>query len=407
MNSGLFIFGSLETVLWATALSKLLHLRRTPTDLPLRAITACLVCTALAPFFSLPPVRTTLDGWVAGLDKLLLNVVTLAATYWLTAFFRYSVHGPDARRAVRLQLIPLFATQAVLVGAWVLAPPPVRTSPASLDNGQDIHATVFVLAALGYMGYGLALALRSSLAYARAISGSHLRNGLRIVAAALTALSCACGIKFLLALTQAVLRPPPEPRILNAVYVTLTLVGSLLLATGITYPAATGAAARWRMLRQRRRVFKELEPLWQKLRKAFPHLILPAHTAAPRAAPWWPWTHRAYYRRVIEIHDGIVQLTPYYDAETAARADESGGAAGLSGSVLDLHIQAALTIDALRRQAEDRPAEQPSPAPALGGSDLQSDAQWLVRLNQAMRKLYEDEDSSPPVSSSTSSIRNT
>ncbi len=150
---------------------------------------------------------------------------------------------------------------------------------------------------------------------------------------------------------------------------------------------------------------------------------------------WLPWTHRAYLRRVIEIRDTIVQLAPYYDPAVVARArsaefgdtsaiagqsramdvsthlPEAGAAEARTGVLnqndpREIRVRAAVTWDALRRKRENRPVEAPYPLPTLGGDDLDSDARWLARLAEELQVL-EAQPSSAPLSSSTSSMRNT
>jgi uncharacterized membrane protein YuzA (DUF378 family) len=114
--------------LWIGALDKLYQLFLAPDDLPLRAVAGCLVCLAVVPALNFPPVVALIDGAGTGLARLLVNLMTMAASYWLLAFFQYSV-----RASRRFQTLAFAAALALVVGVWLAAPAPIRLQPAGLS----------------------------------------------------------------------------------------------------------------------------------------------------------------------------------------------------------------------------------------------------------------------------------
>ncbi|MBB5629094.1 MAB_1171c family putative transporter [Sphaerisporangium krabiense] len=382
--------GILSTLAFLGVLNKLVQVWRAPEDLPLRAMGAFVLCVALAAVLNVPVLRTAVDHAGAGLAKLAVNLLTVLCAYFLMAFFTYSVHGAAARGRLRARSVLLGAASGVMVTAWLLAPEHVRAAPADLANGNDPHATVFVLAALGYQGYALALNLRSSATFSRASARPQLRRGLKVLAVAQGALLCAAVAKISVALVQAATAADPAVlRPLNTSYLWLVFVGIVTAIVGVGYLAVTDMIAAIPVWRRHRRAYRRLSPLWSALNEAFPDLAL---TRVPmsrlRDALGLRPTHRGYYRRVVEIRDGIVQLGPYYDRGVAEAAEAAGRAAGLSGTALEAAAQAALIADALRRRARDSPAADPHPIPTRGGDDLESDAAWLVLLSDTLRDLW-------------------
>ncbi|GAB3239888.1 MAB_1171c family putative transporter [Kineosporia babensis] len=395
---------ALEIGLWWAAIVKLQHLRRSPGDRPLRAVTGLCFCLALGPLAAMPGLNEVIEEAVPGLSRLLLNLFTVTATYCLMAFYGYSVGGEHTSGQLRRWLAGLIGAQTVMALAWVLAPPPIRIAPAALESLDDRHSVIFTVTALGYMGFGLSHAFRWSVRYARAAHRVRLRTSLRIVSVALACLLTACLSKVGVALTLGLagdLRPDEEViAAVSLVYPVLVLLGTALIVTGFCYPAVASWPARVRQARERRGLYRRLGPLWFRMRAAFPHLVLPGG--------WLPWTDRAYFRRVIEIRDTIVQLGPYYDPELAARvrSAEFGDSSATAEDTREIRVRAVLTVDALRRKQAGQPVESPYVMPALGGDDLDSDARWLAGLAAAVEDA-EAQSAAEPVSSSTSSIRST
>ena len=391
---------ALSVGLWWGVIAKLRHLRRSPGDRPLAAVTGLLFCLAIGPLPVLPVMNDLVEEAVPGLARLWLNLFTVTATYCLMAFYGYSVGGPGTEARLRRRLFGLFAAQAVMIAAWSLAPLNIRLSPGALENLDDWHGALFTVAALGYMAFGLGQAFWWSVRYARAAHRTRLRTSLRIVSVALAALLIACLAKSGVALALGVVEglQPEDERlvVLSRVYPVLVLLGTALIVIGFCYPAVASVPGRVRQARRRRRLYHSLGPLWVRMREAFPHLVLDSDVPG-FAGGWLPWTYRAYFRRVIEIRDMIVQLAPYYDPEVAARA------ASAQTADPEIWVRARLTENALRRKQAGRPVEEPYVLPAVGGDDLDSDARWLARLARAMT----DQSSVDAVSSSTSSIRNT
>src|SRR5207244_8115010 len=117
------VLACIVVALWIGVLDKVVQLWRAPEDLPLRALAACVVSATVTFTVNLPPLKPLVD--LAGVGSLVVNFGTMAAAYFLLAFFTYSVRGPAARRAVRLQAVPLAAGIAVAFAARAFASPAV------------------------------------------------------------------------------------------------------------------------------------------------------------------------------------------------------------------------------------------------------------------------------------------
>ncbi|MEV6907065.1 MAB_1171c family putative transporter [Amycolatopsis sp. NPDC051071] len=141
-----------------------------------------------------------------------------------------------------------------------------------------------------------------------------------------------------------------------------------LFVAGVCY---VGLAARYSALRlwlRRRQAFIALEPLWQRLHAVFPSDELdPARSSFPLRLG-----HR-YWRRIIEIRDGLVQLGPHlidagYDPTRPA------------------HEQSTTITTALQRHAEGRKPRSHSTVlvAAPTSANVDDDVDQLVRLSHAL-----------------------
>ncbi|MFD0886023.1 MAB_1171c family putative transporter [Streptosporangium algeriense] len=388
-----FALSVVAVVVFAILTVKVIQVRRAPEDLPLRAVTAGVSCLFLSVFVNLPAVRTALDGVQIGAPKLFVNLITLLGTYFVLAFFFYSIYGRKAIRRMRRERILLLLTCGVLVAAWFIAPPTVREAPADLRNGYNLQARIFLVTALAYMTYTLARALKLVKKYTRTAAGRHVRLGMRIFHASLHLLIAGAVLKVVVLLLQGldVTVGSSLLQIPNTGYLLLVGIGIAGFTLGLGYPLVAGMILEVPVRARHRELYRQLEPLWRVLHEEFPDLSL----TAGRPSRWReilrrPRVHRGYYRRVIEIRDGLVLLAPYYDREVARRARTAGAEEGLSESDLESFVQAALIVDALKaRAAGTRPGEADLISPG-GGHDLDSDAEWLISLSKRVRRLMRE-----------------
>jgi hypothetical protein len=366
------LLAGIAVALWIGVLDKVVQVWRAPEDLPLRALAACVVSATVTFTVNLPPLGPLLDEVGSGVRSLVINCGTMAAAYFLLAFFTYSMRGPGARRTVRLQAVPLAAGILIALTAWTLAPPAVRADPADTANGAHPHATVFVVAVLGFMAYAHSQSLRWSIAYVRAAGTARLRRGLIIVSVAVCAFLIADATKSLLAILQAVTDPAEVVvRVANLVYLSGVAVGALAFVVGISYAAVTGMLVALPIWRAHRRYYRRLEPLWTAMHHAFPQLTLARVPATSwRARFGTGSTHYRFYRRVVEIRDGLVLLGPYYDAASAGRAGTDSQEAHWAGVIRD----------ALRAKETGNPRPEADPVLVPGGDDLESDARLLAGI---------------------------
>ncbi|WP_019870688.1 MAB_1171c family putative transporter [Salinispora oceanensis] len=397
------LLAAVVVTLWIGVVNKSIQLSRAPDDHPLRALTACIACVAAMFTLALPSVSGLLDQVATGLHSLTINLGTMTAAYLLLAFFTYTVRGPAAQRRVRSEALILLAALAMVTATWSTAPLAVQTSPASTAVADDPHAAAFVLAVLGYLGYVHSQTLCWCVGFARVTRVTRLRRGLVMICLAVGMFLAAELTKSALAVAQLVdALPPPAVGAIHGTYVTLVGVGTLTFVVGVSYSAFTGMLAAASIWRVHRRQYRELQPLWSALHEAFPDLAL----SRLEARPWYKLfgqygTHRRFYRRVIEIRDGLVQLAPYYDRTATADIEAELRQAGMPDADIADIARAKMIRAALRARDADPPVAAVEPPVIDGGHDLDSDARSLVRIARQMRE-HRFSDRSTPDSSSIS-----
>lgn len=135
---------------------------------------------------------------------------------------------------------------------------------------------------------------------------------------------------------------------------------------------------------------------WRALRRLMP-LRSALCSAIPEAVSVVPGARRAVrfrlYQRVIEIRDAALTLRPYRDPEVASAAGRAARAAGLSGGELAAMVEAAVLASAVRTWNAGRPALRSAGDMGHGaglGSDLRSEADWLVTVSRAFGQLCQD-----------------
>ncbi|MBV9848021.1 MAG: hypothetical protein JOZ47_23580 [Kutzneria sp.] len=358
--------------LWIGAANKALQVWRAPEDRPLRAVTATVLGMALEFTVRLSPVGVAVDAVCGpGTAGLVANLSALMCTYCLLAFFLYAAHDAGGDRQVRLQLVPLVLTMVTLILAFATATPRVRAHPTDLSLGPQPAAAVYELSVAAYLCYSIGTILRWSVVCMKVTEQRRLRRSLALISAAFALALVASVLRtFVTVMTWIGAAGLDAVRVATSLTAPLVLAGGLLFVVGISYPAAAGMVATIPVWWSHRRDFTALYPLWRALHDAFPDLQLPTTRYRRwRRLAWLTRTHRGYYRRVIEIKDGLVQLAAYCSPDDSPAGDAAG--------------YARLVRNAIDAKAAGRAAVSPHPLASRGGQDLNSDARWLVAVSHA------------------------
>ncbi|SMF77003.1 MAB_1171c family putative transporter [Streptomyces sp. Amel2xC10] len=360
---------------------KISQLIKAPSDRVLRSVTLCILCAALSFPLGLKSVARHVDSLTGdGIAKLLQNALLLVLVHFLQCVFLYSASDRMAgNKRARWELIPLAFTIGIATMAMAITPGPERAHTYATANMREPGVALFYLAAGMYLVYGLALALWWTLRCIR-VSNEPLRTGLRLVAAALTAMVLMGSLRETLTVTRWAGGSVPAALIVGAKL--LLDIAIPLFVAGILYPAA---ATRWltgRLWAHRRRMYRRLTPLWTALHEAFPEDSLHRTPARGRCdALRVRGMHRRYYRRAIECRDGLVRISPYL-AELEAPLDPS---APLPPGRAAVHLR-----EALAAYTAGAPVPGRAIAVALpGGHDLDDDVRQLVALSDALRTYQE------------------
>ncbi|HEY0719372.1 MAG TPA: MAB_1171c family putative transporter [Streptosporangiaceae bacterium] len=376
------------TVLWVVVLAQFPSQRQVPVRW---AVWATLVLLAAIGTLNLAAVGAWLDA-ASGLPNaadVAQHVLAVVAST-LARYCVVQVFGPPRPRSRWPALIPAALAAAVVAALLTtFALSPALTHPTDtarytdfpMQYAADPQVIAYWLIFVAYLGTTFGVIARLTWRYGRRAGRSPLGGGLLLVAAGMVA-----GLGYLaygtaeVAARAAGARGPfisTAPRFIQGLFgalVVLVAVGGVLPAT--RHWTLVRQAARYRSLRQ-------LYPLWAALCQAVPGIALdPAPAWADRLDP--RDLQVRLYRRVIEIRDGYLALTPVEvpgieDLVAAAGPDELRAA---DRATLAAAIQLELARRAeLRGDPRPRPAAGAAPPTAsrefLAGHDLDSEVRLL------------------------------
>ncbi|WHT22546.1 hypothetical protein N8J89_16230 [Crossiella sp. CA-258035] len=368
-------------MLYGALFFKLYQLVRAPHRWTLWAVVGCLACFVLQSNLTRPALRDWVDSWSApGVGKLVQNLFVLGLAFFLVAFFLIATSKAkaQARRRLLWLSVPLALTATLLAVSTFAVPAEVRAEVLLASNARHPWAATFFLTQLTYVIVSYTAAFYWAVRYyfiARQDTNRRLCHGLQIVGTGLGILIIACTLRAVLVVIQfsggAV---PPQ---ITALGVDMVVAGIAVLLIGVSYSGlVTRMAALGNWLRHWW-IYHQLRPLWTLFHEAYPQ------DALSRAAPsWWRdvldfrYMHRRYYRRVIEIRDGMVRISPYL----AHLQEQHPTGRQLTPTGLAAQLHAALAA-----QAQALPVTSSAVAVALPERNgLDDDARQLLAVAQAL-----------------------
>lgn len=355
--------GTVGTVVVCLALLWFLYrLARAPRDLALRAVVACLAFQlVVTPLGNLAAAAEHGGSALPGLAKLTQNLAIADSWFSLMLFFLFSTSS--SRRRAWHEFFVLLGATAVITLSMLATPAAARDHTFTGANMRIPGVAGFYLSAGCYFAYVLAQATRSALRYAGE-SNWRMRLGLQVasVGLALNAATCLIRAVFVIMRFSGGTVPPG----LNAFVAQVPDAGVLVFVVGVSYPAVVLRAAAFRVWLRHRQVYRELRPLWILLHEAFPQDALDRQNRSlwhERLSP--RRVHRRYWRRRVEIRDGLVRLSPHLaDLDFSPEAPTSEQAEKLVAAVRREHAgtpprsSAAVQVATPPRAGADADEEQ-------------------------------------------------
>jgi hypothetical protein len=345
------------------------RLRRENTGFQPVAMTVAISATTLGFVVANKRVRDWLnEDLFPGAGRLFIYCLLAIGVAALVVVFFYASTEEERQRRAGVEAVPLVTALIGLNVAILATPIPIRTQPMSDWTVHHVGYAVFFVIADCYVAYGLCACVLSIRRYVRHAEG-YLRHSL-------IALSVGLALMGLAALMQtgyvilAGLHIAHLTGLLTGAGV-LAGSGAALFLLGIGYPLMRSRVMTIRYDVRHRRHYRELEPLWSLTTSALPGVVLPA----PRKGEFDGSIVWLFQRRVVEIRDALLQLSPYLPAdfddlapagqatairEATQRYRAIGGSSGSVGQVLagagdDLDSDAAPLLRLSRELAVDAP----------------------------------------------------
>ncbi|WP_037788713.1 MAB_1171c family putative transporter [Streptomyces natalensis] len=352
---------------------KLIQLARDPRDLPLRAVTLCLICTDASFALGLDSAARLVDDLTGpGSARLVQNALLLGAVYCLMCFYLFSAEERErAGRRARWEALPLASAVIVLALTTVATPVGLRGREFATADMTATPVALFFMTALLYLIYALAEALWWTWRYAR-MSLRPLSTGLWLTVGALAGMVVANIGRLGIDVTRW--RGAQVPAWLHDGTQGLLALAVPVFIVGVVYSGAAMRMARVRVWLCHRKAYRRLRPLWDALHHAFPQDALSrVPTSGWREFLFLRGTHYRYYRRVIECRDGLVRISPYLA--------QQGVNDGTPHTSLASHLR-----HALRAHANGEAASSQAIAVALPDENsLESDVWQLIELSDALK----------------------
>lgn len=359
---------------WTTAVLLWIQTYRAPENVPLRFFAGAL--TAWAVVIVLPGLPGGPAVTVLG-----LNLVVIVMTFLQVSFFVVLHRGRPGIRRVRWELLLAAVVSVLALVSYLLVPAGLRAVAAdSARSGTVPAAFAFSLVVIGYVTYVTSSIVYRSARILPGVARPTLRACLVVIAVGATSQAVGGVFQLCTTLLRFFLDREAFGFALGPVLDLMVLAGYLCLVVGALVPVVDGVIREVPRIRAQRSAGRALEPLWRELHAEFPELALELRSPGPA---------RALYRRTVEIRDGLVLLSPHFDAETAERAERRSRQAGEPDGERSVSVQAAVVRGALRaRRAGQGPPERAARLDHdQAAGDWRADADALVRLARRLDRV--------------------
>lgn len=378
---------SVLTVLlvWGSLIWKLQTLGWRPRDTIQRSYSGALLALALALTVFHPPVYRAVDRVVGvpNFSRLLGNSLGVISAWAfqpvITKLLRYQARG----RGVLASPFLMIGTIGVMTILFRRMSVP---ESAPMDFQQRYGAAPFVaeyrvvlFAYIGLAMYNLfALSLRNG-AVVRSINQWHRRLWARLQ-------TVGWGLGTAYSTNECVYVALRRSRFAHNAPYDLLLANVLL--TGFLVMILSGGVlglfhwvAQYRALRQ-------LFPLWHGLYRATPQIALDPPPSEGADVRNLRNVGFRLYRRVTEIHDGIMALQAYTDATMIETADRACERMGIAGQRADATAEALIIAEAMRAKRNGKRALEPALPPLVTtGSNLEHEVRHLKDVAHAYQDL--------------------
>jgi hypothetical protein len=389
IDTAFFAVAALATAAALIKAGSMFGKRRSPGQglLFILLLTLAITCFALS-----DKIQYLEDQLYQDFGRVLANITTMIAAFAILALLlTLGLPTEQARPRIRRRFLALVVCVAGMIIGFAAASPLPETY-GDFGGLYAIHPGLLVYIGLFIAYFGVALVELLVRACRYASLAKHrpsLRAGLLLMAIGAVLGLVYLGEKAWYVVTEATHLPPPFASSSQACSllappecvfsITLPVGAVVLAAAGATFPVWGSALTAPFRYYTSHRTFRALEPLWQRMRAAFPQIALPNDSSGSR----WDLAFRLY-RRVIEIDDGRLLLRPYMSPAVTSSAKEAATAGGLRGDDLRAIVEAAEIAAALRAHDHDSlaPTQPPENADA-GSGDVSREAAWLVKVARA------------------------
>lgn len=365
-------FLTMGTALLAT--SALGARRRRPATPARTAGTISLGTLGVSFLVQSPAAREVQNLVAANLGQLTGNATTLIAAYAMQVMMLHIRYEPAEATARARRWLAVLAIAIIGLVVLYLRTPTVTgkfTSPTA-PAGVVAYYVIFT----GYLAVTLTVMMTLLRRHAAHTRDRWLRGSLRLYGWA-----CATGMIYLVGRLGALVVGRVSPGALEsgerfglAEFIVAAVIPGASLLLFLAAVVLRVGGRRWHY----RRAIRRLRPLWESVRDARPHAVLPVPARRGN-------TRLRLYRQVIEIQDAQLAALYRIDDTLSQRIDEAVRAAGLHGDTARATRAAAILaagLAALRDDPGGAPARDAA-VDAGDAADLASVVTWLEQVSAA------------------------
>ncbi|MFH8747488.1 MAB_1171c family putative transporter [Streptomyces rimosus] len=370
-------------LLWATVILRVPSLSRGSGE---RALWLVFLTLALSKTAALSTVRDVINALAGGYDiaPLTYHMLGVVGSAALLRFIALMTGLYERKpRAVRYHAGGTAAVAAALILLYAIDPSEIYASADDfLAAGADASTAIaYWLILETYLGAALAVTAALFWEVSCSSTAPLLRIGFRTVwlGLVLNALYALYKIAYVVAHIFGV---DPPKGIVAQVSDTLLAIAVGLMVIGVSLPAIPGA----RNILSVRRSLRSLAPLWQTIKRIFPHIILPVSYRTASGTGNVDRLELRRYRQLIEIRDGMVQLRSYLPAAVDDEALEFLRLRGVRDDQCAVLAEACWIAAGLRLVEAGAQPLLGEERPVSGGKSIEDEAVWLARVSHAWHR---------------------